>query len=82
MLKFTLSDLNRRPGEVVEAALAGPVCLTRHGRDKLVIIHMNRYEELLGTDMKQQTDRSRPAAGAGLAHLNDLKPQQEDWQGE
>jgi plasmid maintenance system antidote protein VapI len=32
MKSFSLSELNRHPGEIVDAALAAPVSLTKHGK--------------------------------------------------
>lgn len=46
MKSFTLSDLNRHPGEVVDAALAAPVSLTKRGKPKLVIMPYEAYERL------------------------------------
>ena len=79
MLEFTLSDLNRRPGEVVEAALTAPVCLTRHGRKKLVILHMDRYDELVGMSVSGNSAEPKSTKGRGLAQLNAVVPQYDDW---
>lgn len=79
MLEFTLSDLNRRPGEVAEAALTEPVCLTRHGRRKLVILHMDRYEELVGRSVSRNIAEPKSTKGRGLAQLNAVEAQHEDW---
>jgi prevent-host-death family protein len=46
MKSFSLSELNRHPGEIVDAALAGPVSLTKHGKRKLVMMDAVRYELL------------------------------------
>ncbi len=46
MKTFSLSELNRHPGEIVDAALAGPVSLTKHGKPKLVVMDAVRYEIL------------------------------------
>ena len=46
MKSFSLSELNRHPGEIVDAALAGPVSLTKHGKPKLVVMDAVRYEIL------------------------------------
>lgn len=46
MKSFTLSDLNRRSGKVLNAALAGPVTLTRHGKPKLVVLSVEDYQAL------------------------------------
>ena len=46
MKSFSLSELNRHPGEIVDAALAGPVSLTKYGKPKLVVMDAVRYEIL------------------------------------
>jgi prevent-host-death family protein len=43
---FSLSELNRHSGEIVDAALAGPVSLTKHGKPKLVVMNAVRFEIL------------------------------------
>jgi prevent-host-death family protein len=47
MKSFSLSELNRHPGEIVDAALAAPVGLTKHGKRKLVMMDAVRYELLM-----------------------------------
>ena len=37
MKSFSLSELNRHPGENVDAALAGPVSLTKHNQLRLAV---------------------------------------------
>lgn len=46
MKNFSFSDLNRRPGEVLDAALAEPVTLTRHGKPKLVVVPIESWNVL------------------------------------
>lgn len=46
MKNFSFSDLNRRPGEVLDAALAEPVTLTRHGKPKLVVMNADLFERI------------------------------------
>jgi prevent-host-death family protein len=46
MKSFSLSELNRHPGEIVDAALAAPVGLTKHGKRKLVMMDAVTYEIL------------------------------------
>ena len=43
---FTLTELSRNSGEIVEAAFAGPVALTKHGKPKLVVLPAALYETL------------------------------------
>jgi prevent-host-death family protein len=46
MKSFTLSDLNRQSGEVVDAAMIAPVSLTKRGKRKLVMMPYDVYERL------------------------------------
>lgn len=46
MKSFTLSDLNRQSGEVVDAAMVAPVSLTKRGKPKLVMMPYEVYERL------------------------------------
>ncbi len=47
MKNFTLTELSRNSGEIVEAAFAGPVSLTKHGKSKLIILPVAQYDELI-----------------------------------
>jgi prevent-host-death family protein len=46
MRTFSLSDLSRQSGDVVDAALVGPVRLTKHGKPKLVVMSVEAYDQL------------------------------------
>jgi prevent-host-death family protein len=46
MKSFTLSDLNRQSGEVVDAAMIAPVSLTKRGKPRLVMMPYEVYERL------------------------------------
>ena len=46
MKSFSFSDLNRQSGEVLDAALAGPVELTKRGKPKIVLMPVAFYEIL------------------------------------
>jgi antitoxin Phd len=68
MRNFSLTELNNKSGEVVEAAYAGPVGITRRGKTKFVIMTAEQYEKL------NKTSDPRRAYGPGetpgdLAHL-------------
>ena len=43
MKSFSFSDLNRQSGEVLDAALAGPVELTKRGKPKIVMMPVAIY---------------------------------------
>jgi antitoxin Phd len=46
MVRFSLTDLRNKPSEVVEAALKGPVEITRHGKRKGVLLAADHYDRL------------------------------------
>jgi len=46
MKSFAFSDLNRQSGEVLDAALAAPVTLTKHGKPKVVMMSVEDYQRL------------------------------------
>jgi antitoxin Phd len=46
MARFSLTDLRNKPSEVVEAALKGPVEITRHGKRKVVLLAADYYDRL------------------------------------
>lgn len=48
MSSFTLTELNNRSGEVVEAAHEGPVDITSRGKRKFVIMTAAHYDRLKG----------------------------------
>jgi prevent-host-death family protein len=48
MKQFRFSDLNRVSGEVLDAAMRGPVSLTKRGKEKLVILSAEDYHRLIG----------------------------------
>ena len=59
MKSFTFSDLNRQSGEIVDAALAGAVSLTKRGKRKLVVMNSDVYDRLSVT--KAYTLQNAPA---------------------
>ena len=61
MRTFTLTDLKNQTGKVVDAAIRGPVSLTKHGAETLVLMS------------REDFDRVRAAADYRTAHsLNEL----------
>lgn len=48
MSRYTLTELNNRSGEVVEAAHSGPVEITSRGKRKFVIMTAADYDRLAG----------------------------------
>jgi prevent-host-death family protein len=51
--RFSLTELNNRSGEVVEAAYSGPVEITRHGKPKFIIITAEEYARLARRDPRR-----------------------------
>jgi antitoxin Phd len=47
MAHFSLTDLSNRSGEVVEAAIRGPVEITRRGKRKFVLLTAEEYDRLV-----------------------------------
>lgn len=45
MKEFTFSDLNRRSGDILDAAMAEPVSLVKRGKAKLVVMPMAQFEQ-------------------------------------
>ena len=50
MRRYSLSELNRRPGELVDHALLGPIALTKRGRDHLVMMSAEHYAKVTGAE--------------------------------
>ena len=48
MAHFSLTDLSNRSGEVVEAALRGPVEITRRGKRRFMLLTAEDYDRLVG----------------------------------
>lgn len=48
MREFTTADLNKQVGQVTDAALKGPVLITRHRKPKYVLMTAEHYERLRG----------------------------------
>lgn len=47
MKTFSFSDLSRKSGDVLDAALAGPVSLIKRGKPKVVMLPVEEYHKLL-----------------------------------
>lgn len=72
MKSFAFSDLNRQSGEVLDAALAGPVTLTKRGKPKLVVMPVEEYERLAYPrtySLREVPDHVRADLLAGLEDL-------------
>lgn len=60
MQSFTASDLARRTGEIIDAAIRAPVVITRTRRDTVVMIDVDLYHRMVEQiqDHKPQRDQS------------------------
>ena len=48
MPKYSLTDLSNKSGEIAEAAIRGPVTITRRGKRKFVLMAAEDYDRLVG----------------------------------
>lgn len=48
MKQFTFSDLHRLSGEILEAAIAEPIALTKHGKKKVIMVPAEEFDRLTG----------------------------------
>lgn len=53
MATFTLTELNNRSGEVMEAAHSGPVEITSRGKRKFVILTASEYDRLVARSVRR-----------------------------
>lgn len=75
MKQFTFSDMNRASGEILEAALIEPVALTKHGKEKLVILTADAYQRLRGqphTVAYALEDAPEPIHSELMSGLNEI----------
>ena len=72
MVRFTLTDLGNKSGEVVEAAFRGPVEITKRGKRKFVLLTAEQFDRLVGRNAQQAhrveelTGKERDEILAGL----------------
>ena len=57
MKSFTLTDLNNRPGNVIDAASRAPISLTKHGRPRFVVMSVDDYEAHIARSNPQRAYR-------------------------
>lgn len=53
MTRFSLTDLNNKSGEVVEAAYSGPVEITSRGKRKFILMTASQYDRLAGKSVQR-----------------------------
>ena len=72
MASYTLTELNNRSGEVVEAAHSGPVEITSRGKRKFVIMTAAQYDRMAGRSAQRShhlgamTDKDRADFAAAM----------------
>ncbi|MCZ2158882.1 type II toxin-antitoxin system Phd/YefM family antitoxin [Bartonella sp. 220] len=47
MKKYSFTDVNRGAGDILDEAMSTPVALTKRGREKIVMLPINLYNELI-----------------------------------
>lgn len=57
MKSFTLTELNSRPGSVIDAASRSPVSLTKHGKPRFVVMSVEDYETRIAGNNPQRAYR-------------------------
>ena len=77
MDEFSLSQLNRRAGELADKAMISPILLRKHGRPQLVLMSFDQYQTLIGhtsqTDVRPDGERKERVARSGLAALTSIE---------
>jgi prevent-host-death family protein len=79
-MRISAAEFAKRFGELSDEALAQPLIITRHGRDRLVVMSLAKYQELTNPGEAKQSERpnsgrlrsekpaaSKPAAVSRLA---------------
>ncbi len=57
MAEYSTSDLSRRSGDIIAAALRKPVTITQRSKPRLVLLNIEDYRRLTA-----RADKPRPAA--------------------
>jgi antitoxin Phd len=79
MAHFSLTDLSNRSGEVVEAAIRGPVAITRRGKRKFMLLTAEDYDRLVSAaDTRQAYHADDAPEGVAAMMLTALARDDED----
>ena len=74
-MRISAAEFVKKFGELCDEALARPVMITRHGRDRLVVMSLAMYRDLGGApDLAKQAGREhtiRPFAKSGGKRVAD-----------
>jgi prevent-host-death family protein len=60
MKSYTFSDMNRQSGEILDAALRGPVGLTKRGKERLVILPVSQFQAMVRRGTQAYTVENAP----------------------
>lgn len=60
MKTFTLTDLNRVAGDIIDAAMMEPVTLTKYGKERLVVLNAELYHRLTSNTVQAFTLDNAP----------------------
>ncbi|UVC07772.1 type II toxin-antitoxin system Phd/YefM family antitoxin [Rhizobium sp. TH2] len=69
MKSFSFSDLSRKSGDVLDAALAGPVSLVKRGKAKVVMLPLDEYQKLVDGNGGRQAFSIDTASDDDIATL-------------
>ncbi|WP_375703704.1 type II toxin-antitoxin system Phd/YefM family antitoxin [Bartonella sp. AD13SXNS] len=47
MKKYSFTDVNRGAGDILDEAMSTPVALTKRGREKIIMLPVDLYNELM-----------------------------------
>ncbi|UNF44102.1 type II toxin-antitoxin system Phd/YefM family antitoxin [Bartonella krasnovii] len=47
MKKYSFTDVNRGAGDILDEAMSKPVALTKRGREKIIMLPVDLYHELI-----------------------------------
>ncbi|WP_375677986.1 type II toxin-antitoxin system prevent-host-death family antitoxin [Bartonella sp. AP72JLCBS] len=47
MKKYSFTDVNRGAGDILDEAMSTPVALTKRGREKIIMLPVDLYHELI-----------------------------------
>ncbi|WP_336288725.1 type II toxin-antitoxin system Phd/YefM family antitoxin [Bartonella sp. CB60] len=47
MKKYSFTDVNREAGNILDEAMSTPVALTKRGREKIIMLPISLYNELI-----------------------------------
>lgn len=55
MKKYSFTDVNRGAGDILDEAMSTPVALTKRGREKIVMLPVDLYNELIQSHSSVQS---------------------------